>query len=307
MARLRGSGFLAALASLAGVVALSGASLVAGDEHEENAVPVCLQAEEFIADGPFDVVAPAAGEDLTIVDLRWAAHEGCERFVIELAGPNNEVDHGTGELAFEFLRALGVVRVHLFEATGIDLEGEPAAAELDIAGELAIGAYAVRAAAGSLFVDLHIGDEAEAALTLLDEPARVVVDLRPGGGPMPVPAARGDLTVVLEPRNGALVDFPFIVRGYARHFEANVVVRFEQDGHPVGDETFTTGTDWTAAWGYFEFTVEEGPGGAFELLVGEYSAADGTWHGVTVELIGELEPGEHRHLVPALARDVEHQ
>jgi hypothetical protein len=96
------------------------------------------------------------------------------------------------------------------------------------------------------------------------------------------PAPRGDRVVVLEPRPGA-ASYPLAVTGYARTFEANVVVRLEQDGQEVYDD-FTTATAWADAWGYFSFTIDQGPSGPVVLHVGEHSARDGTWEGVAIEL-----------------------
>jgi hypothetical protein len=88
--------------------------------------------------------------------------------------------------------------------------------------------------------------------------------------------------VVLQPRPGT-ASYPLTVTGYARTFEANVVVRLERDGDDVYDD-FTTATAWTDAWGHYSFTIPDGPTGPVVLHVGEYSARDGTWDGVAVEL-----------------------
>src|SRR5690606_30757900 len=99
-------------------------------------------------------------------------------------------------------------------------------------------------------VQIHLGDAAEAAITVLEDPARLVVDLRPGGGPVPSPAAAEASAVILSPRGGE-ASYPLTVTGYARKFEANVVVRLVQDGEIVFEEP-TTSSDWTQMWGWFE-------------------------------------------------------
>ena len=100
---------------------------------------------------------------------------------------------------------------------------------------------------------------------------------------------RGDRVVLLAPRDGKRVDSAdaLTVRGYARTFEANVVMRLVTD-EPVF-ETFTTATSWADAWGWFEQHVrpEDIPMGPFRLEVGEYSAKDGVWQGVSIDLISK--------------------
>src|SRR5690606_30879585 len=127
------------------------------------------------------------------------------------------------------------------------------------------------------FVDVHLAAAAEAAVTTLDSPARIVIDLRPGGPALPAPATRSTRVVVLRPRPGDAT-YPLTVTGYARTFEANVVVRLEYEGQDVHDD-FTTATAWIDAWGHFSFTIPSGPTGEVTLHVGEHSARDGAWEG----------------------------
>ena len=225
---------------------------------------VCLQAEQFSERGTLLREAGASGESLRVADLRWAAHEGCERFVIELNRNDEGAAAGTGALEVEFLR------------------DQAAATDAEFSGQLAARAFVVRAADGALYVDLHLREAAQAAASLLTSPARVVIDLRPGGNELPPPAAIEGLTVLLEPRSGSS-SYPLRIAGYARHFEANVVVRMVRDGTTLLQRQ-TNSTDWTEAWGAYELTLDDGPSGAVTLEVGDYSARDGTWEGVGVEL-----------------------
>lgn len=202
--------------------------------------------------------------------------------MVEVATEGGRPATSTGEVRAELLRELGVVRVSLLEVEQVD----PSATDARFPGALARAAYAVRSANGrSLFVDLHLADEAQAHLSVRRDPAAVLVDLRAGGGPLPGPAAADRRVVLLAPRSGS-ASYPLTVTGYARTFEANVVARLERQGEEVL-ETFTTATAWVDAWGHYELTFEEGPSGPIELHVGEYSARDGTWEGVVVQLVME--------------------
>jgi hypothetical protein len=252
----------------------AGAGAEAADDR-----PVCLQVEPFVANGPLDVRVSEPGDAHRVGALRWESHDGCERLVIDLEAREGEAAERAGRVAAEVLRDLGVVRVDLRDVGQVD----PGATDASFDGPLARQAYAVFSPEGRwVFVDVHMGDAAEASVTTLDGPARVVVDLRPGGSALAAPAPSASRVVVLEPRPGT-ASYPLTVTGYARTFEANVVVRLEQAGQDAYDD-YTTATAWADAWGHYTFTIPDGPTGRVVLHVGEHSAKDGTWEGVEVEL-----------------------
>jgi len=241
----------------------------------------CLQADEYVEDGAIALAGTGdgAGEGNAdrVLDLRWAAHEGCERFVIDLVDEDGNPAAGAGRVEAEVLRDLGVVRIELLDVEWV----EPDAADAEFEGPLAVHAFSVRSPDGRAnFVDLHLGEAAQAAVTLLDD--RVVVDLVPGGGPLPPPAVHEGLVVVLQPRGGPAT-YPLTVFGYSRTFESNVVVRLEHGGD-TAFEDHTTATAWVDAWGYYSLTIDDGPSGNVTLHVGEYSARDGEWQGVEIDL-----------------------
>jgi hypothetical protein len=252
---------------------------VNGDEagNADGPGAVCLQGEPFVSSGRV-LVAGGSGEATGVIGLRHAKYEGCERFVADL-GANGAAATEAGEVRVELLRDLGLVRITLAGVRDV----RPEATDASFDASLARAAYVVWAPDDrSTFIDLHLADAAEAYATVLRDPARVVVDLRPGGEPLGQPAARGQRMVVLEPRPGSAT-YPLRVVGYGRTFEANVVVRLNQRGRQVR-ETFTTATAWVDAWGYFSLVIPSGPAGAVQVDVGEYSAKDGTWEGVRLDL-----------------------
>jgi hypothetical protein len=245
----------------------------------DAALAICLQGAPFVGQGRVPMRDADGGDATRIRQLRWDRHDGCERFVIDL-GSNGEAAASVGRVQAEVLRDLGLVRVTLPGVRRV----EPDATDATFDGPLARAAYAVWAPDGeSTFVDLHLARPAEVHASVLEDPARVVMDLRPGGGSLPPPAVSGPRVVVLGPRPGE-ASFPLRVTGYARTFEATVVVRLEQQGREAL-ETFTTATAWVDAWGHFDLTLPEGPTGPVRLHVGEYSARDGSWEGVTVDLV----------------------
>lgn len=244
--------------------------------------PICLQADRYVASGTVPVAhGEAANPDGSpaarrIAGLRWERHDGCERFVVDLTAQ----DGGTaGDVRAELLRGVGVLRVTLTDVETVDAD----ATDAHFDGPLARSAYLVRSPDGTgTYVDLHLGQPADAHVLLLSAPARVVVDLRPGGGPVGSAAATNRRVVVLKPAPGP-ASYPLTVAGYARTFEANVVVRLEQAGQVV-HESFTTATAWADAWGHYSLTVPDGPAGPTRLHVGEYSARDGTWEGAAIDV-----------------------
>lgn len=241
--------------------------------------PICLQGGDFVADGAVPLESTSTGDAEGIGRLRWERHEGCERLVVDLTAEGGDPAMAAGDVRAEVLRRLGVVRVTLRGVESVD----PGATDARFEGPLARAAYAVWAPDGRwTYVDIHLADPAEARVLLLTEPARVVVDLRPGGAPLPPRPATDQRVVVLEPRPGR-ASYPLTVTGYARTFEANVVARLEQSGEVI-HEDFTTATAWVDAWGHYSMTIPDGPAGSVRLHVGEHSARDGTWEGVAVEL-----------------------
>jgi hypothetical protein len=241
--------------------------------------PMCLTGDPFVAGGSVPVRDAEPGDGAGIAALRWQAYEGCERLVVDLAAADGSPARLAGRVTAEVLRDLGVVRVSLLDVETVD----PDATDRTFDGALARSAYAMWAVDGRwVDVDVHLAAAAEAHVSTLDEPARVVVDLRPGGRAVPEAAPRDERVVVLEPRHGT-ASYPLRVAGYARTFEANVVVRLERNGGSVFED-FTTATAWVDAWGHYSLTIPEGPGGPVVLHVGEYSARHGSWQGVAVEL-----------------------
>lgn len=255
-------------------------SATGGNDSLRVDTPVCLRGEPFVTDGGLPVPQAAGPADARgIRALRWQRHDSCERFVIDLEGASGADAGSAGELHAEVLRDLGIVRITLPDIAEVSTTATDARFE----GPLAFAAFTVSAPdRRGFWVDLHLADAAEAHVTTLASPARVIVDLRPGGPPLPPPPATHQRVVVLQPRAGSAT-WPLAISGYARTFEANVVARIERDGTDIFED-FTTSTGWLEAWGYFAFNIPDGPAAPVRLHVGEYSARDGTWEGAVIPL-----------------------
>ena len=237
----------------------------------------------LIGDVPFRDVGllGTAGDDggdaRQVAALRWAAYDGCERFVVDLVSADGAPATSSGPVSAEMLSS-GVVRITLPPVIALT-----AVADAAFEGALADRAFVVRDFPGTLLVDLHVNPSPEARITALDSPARVVIDLRPGSGAEATPTpVIGENVIVFEPSSGDAA-YPIRVSGYARTFEATVVARLLALDE-LAFETFTTATDYLDAWGRFTMEIPTGPSGRVDLFVGEDSAATGDPRGVTVEL-----------------------
>lgn len=244
---------------------------------EDGEAP-CLEGA-FTEDGPIAVMGDEEGDATRVASLRWAAHPGCERVVIDLATEGGSPATRVGSVQAEVRRDLGIVRLTL-----ADEIRSTSVADAAFDGELAGRAFVVRSPDRSLYVDLHLGAPSLVRAFILTPPARVVVDLRPGGSPLPPEAARADLVVLVTPRQGPL-SYPLEVLGYSRTFEANVVLRVRKAG-VLEVEEITTAADYIETWGEFGFLLEEGPEPPVTLFVGEDSPRDGSEQGVELELSG---------------------
>jgi Immunoglobulin-like domain of bacterial spore germination len=220
----------------------------------------------------------------TLQNVRFGDHASFERAVIDLGH-----DGIPGQFAPTFSSSYRsgdwIVRINLPTVT--------ATSKTDGTGlGRAISKYYVVRSPGatkSLFVDFHLtGAASSVNVFKLDNPARIVIDVSPGGTALfPKPAA-GAGTVVTKSRASDLVGpGTFTVRGYGRPFEASGAWRVKDaSGSVVRQGTYTT-NDWSVTWGSFKFSasypasLSDGKG---TLQVGEFSPKDGTFKKVSIPL-----------------------
>jgi hypothetical protein len=238
----------------------------------------------FAGPAAAQVTASSAPED-TLQELRFGDHITFERAVL---------DFGTQEVSADFApvhpwaRSDGntVVRISLptIDST-LTTDGEGL-------GKGISRYYVTRAETGDhLVVDLYLTDEAGPVdVFYLNYPARVVLDVPVYPeleNPYPE-AAFGERVVVTQPREGYVVGPDlFTVTGYGRPFEAHGSWRIKDAEGEVVSEGSYRASDWLDAWGRFSFAVDypasmSGQEGALE--VGEHSARDGDFEGVSVPL-----------------------
>ena len=254
-------------------------------EAGETTVGVAAGAGEGPSGGPFVTRAEDSGgssyEADTLLAVRYGAHEGYERVVLDL---------GTGERPAGMVPEWtlmsstngGLLRLTLPSVSRTDVsDGRLGDALLD-------GFYVVRAPEGGVFVDVFARKAFAYRVLELSDPARLVVDFRPTGSPLKArpPAVGGD-TVLVEPRAGAGIRDPLTVSGYSRNFEASNSIVLKDSGGAVLAHRTVLSNDWTSTWGYFEATLDLRPfTGKGTLQVGTQSARDGTFQGVEIPVKG---------------------
>jgi hypothetical protein len=131
-----------------------------------------------------------------------------------------------------------------------------------------------------MFVDFHLTGPSAARVTISGSPARLILELQPARDPIPAPAVIADRVVVLSPVDGAEAGARVEVSGYARTFEANVLV-IATSGDQVVANANLTAADWAETWGEFRTTLPLPPG-EVSIFVGEESPDDGQLSGATV-------------------------
>ena len=203
--------------------------------------------------------------------------------------------------------------------SGITVFAGPAGVEINLPPEIAEvrptsserelddgAAFVVRNSRGGLSIMLHFEAEKELSAMLLEDPARLVIDLRDvlassGPGPGPVVGTGVAVTQILSRgAAGAPLIPEIVVSGYARPFEATGTVELRTIAEEPGTGAPATATfsgfeflgtvrdsrygfvtnDYIDAWGQFLFQIDELEPGAYELFVGQQSAKDGSLIGI---------------------------
>jgi len=244
-------------------------------------LPPCLAGDQpFATDGALatGLLNGQEGDAELVAGLSWTAFEGCERLVVELATAGGAPATEPGGVRAELLRDRGIVRLRLD-----DLVASTAIADRVVERELVDRVYVVRSLDGYLFVDIHLGSAVLARASVTRSPAAVIVDLQAGGPELTARPVVSDATVVIAP-TGSKAEYPLIVSGYARTFEATVVLRLRQ-GNRLDVEDVTSSADYLITWGEYRFDIANGPNGKVDIFVGEDSPEDGTERGARFTLV----------------------
>ena len=245
----------------------------------------CLAGDQpFATDGALasGLLNGRQGDAEQVAGLSWTAFEGCERLVVELATAGGAPAIEPGGVRAELIRDQGIIRLRLN-----DLVTSTAIADRVVERELVDRVYVVRSLDGDLYVDIHLGSAVLARASISRSPAAVIVDLQAGGPELEARPAVSDTAVVVTP-TGRSAEYPLLIEGYARTFEATVLLRIRQ-GNRVEAEEVTSSADylitWGESWREYRFEVSGGPNGKVDVFVGEDSPEDGTERGAHFTLV----------------------
>lgn len=224
-------------------------------------IPPCLSGSQpFVESGGAGVIERLDSDADVVTGVRWSTFPDCERIVVEFAASSGApavAPPGVGPL---FIRSAGVLRLQL----------DPTVTRSTVMDQvvdtpLVDHVFVVRRPTNDLFLDIHLADPAVVRVTVASSPARIVVDIQPGGDPYRGPAVRSDALVVVDPSPGSAV-YPFTVNGYTLRPATAIDVTIESAGQV---ETYTAavgpGGD---AWGAFTVLVPDGPIGPASMVVG---------------------------------------
>jgi hypothetical protein len=213
----------------------------------------------------------------TVLAVRYGLHDDYERAVIDLG--TGERPAGTvPEWTLTSSEGDGLLRVDLPSAMTTCVSGGKF-------GEGLLGSFhVVRAPDGGMFVDFFTRQPFRYRVLQLQDPARLVVDFEPTGeNPDEPPPAQGGKTVLVEPRQNAVVSDPLTVSGYSRNPEAANTITLTDSRGEVLVRRSVRSNDWSHTWGDFEATIDLPPfSGKGTLKVGTGNARDGTFEGVEV-------------------------
>ena len=252
----------------------------ASNTTAEPGLPPCLAGDQaFATDGALasGLLDDQESDAELVAGLRWTAYQGCERVVVELATAGGAPATEPGGVRAELLRDQGIIRLRLD-----DLVTSTAIADRVVERELVDRVYVVRSLDGDLYVDIHLGSPVLARASINRSPAEVIVDLRSGGPELEARPVVADSAVVVAP-TGHEAEYPLIVEGYARTFEAAVVLRIRV-ANQLDIEEVTSAADYLVTWGEYRFEVPGGPTGNVEVFVGEDSPEDGHERGAHFNL-----------------------
>lgn len=235
----------------------------------------CPQDTEFVGSGRVGRISQPASDSKTLGLISRVVVDGCEKFGFDFETAENAPATTPPSVDAEFLSGERILRIH------VDIDQTVITDQL-VETNLVDRIFVVRALDGSLFIDLHLSSPANARISVSNSPARLGLELNPRDGEIGPAATFAETVVVVSPASDSGVPGDFSVEGYARTFEANVLILATRSDEVLVRQ-FATAADWAGTWGEFSNALDLSPGGA-NLFVGEESPQDGSLRGVTLKL-----------------------
>ena len=237
--------------------------------------PGCPQAIEFTSEERVLRLDQPTSDTGMIGLVSWDLSQGCESFQIDFETIEGAPSTTPPSAIVEYLDTRQVIRVFL------DID-KTVITDQSIETELVDRLYVVRALNGGMFVDFHLAKPVEARARITNSPAQLTLQLQSGTLPFEGTAALSQHAVVVEPSDGSVGATSVRISGYARTFEANVLI-IATSGDRVVTETNAVAADWLETWGEFQTRLDL-PAGETSIFVGESSPKDGSLSGVTIRM-----------------------
>lgn len=236
----------------------------------------CPEDTDFVGEGRIERITQPSSDSGTLGLISIQSADGCERLGFDFETVENAPATTPPSIDAEFLEGEGIVRVRMNI-------GQTVITDQLVESQLVDRLFVVRALDGSMFIDVHLARPARARVSVANSPAGLTLELSPRDGELPQPAAITERTVLVAPLSESVLDGNGVeVAGYARTFEANVVV-LATSGGEVAARVNTTAADWVETWGEFQTELTLTPG-LYDLFAGEESADNGSLEGVTLKL-----------------------
>ncbi len=226
----------------------------------------CLAGDRpFAGDGVISAFGGANGDATQISGIRWAAHPGCERIVVDLLTADGAPAGAIDPVGVDYDAQRGVIRINLPEAIT-----RSAIADSLFDGDLAGRVYVVSAADGRVAIDIHMNPGSAIVLRAfeIDSPSRIVVDLREDAEAAAVIGTTSSPHVVLLSPMVTWTETTVDVAGYARVGPGELVVRIFDDptSDPVVEQVIEL-TETTNLWQEFALRLTGLPARPLEIVV----------------------------------------
>lgn len=237
----------------------------------------CPEDTGFVEAGRVMRVDQPTSDTGTLGLISWAADDGCERLTVEFETTEGAPATTPPTVVVDFLESRQILRAWT------DLDSTVVTDQL-LETSLVDRLFVVRDLDGGMFLDLHLKGPVRARAVVSNSPARLTLEIEPGAQPFVSTAFVTGNVVVITPGAGteAVAGAALDVTGYARTFEASVLV-MATVGDRVVSETTTTAGDSRGTWGEFRTSIRVPPG-ELSLFVGEESLTDGSGSGATINL-----------------------
>lgn len=235
----------------------------------------CPEDPDFVDRGRVVRVDQPTSDTNRVGLISWQVDEGCERFGLEFETAEGAPATTPPTVVVDFLPSRQILRVWT------DVDATVLSDQL-VETPLVSRLYVVRGLEGGMFIDFHLTAPAFARVAITNSPARMSLELHAASDPLTAPAVVADRVVVVTPSVASETPTEIEVTGYARVFEANVLLVATMGSEVVAEES-TIAADSTATWGEFRapMTLPQGP---VSLFVGEQSPEDGALHGANLDL-----------------------